>query len=244
MSSAGRLVASIVPAASLAGPDRRAMWALFVSNYEDVHEDRFYADLDGKQEVIVLRDGADLKGFCTLRADTIVVDGTPRICVFTGDTLVDPAYWGQQALHRAFFRYLMRIKLTNLRREVWWFLISKGYRTYLLLSRYIPEHWPRYDQPTPPARQAVLDAFSVTRFGADYDAPSGVVRHSEPAGRVKPGLVPVDRTDPEVSFFLARNPGHDAGDELCCVGLVDWRVPAQMVWKVTQRPLRQLGVAR
>ena len=244
MTAPGRLVASIVPPGAIGAADRAAMWALFGAAYDDVHEARFFADLDGKQHVIVLRDGPALKGFCTLRADAVVVDGKPRICVFTGDTLVDPVYWGQQALHRAFFRYLMMVKLKNWRHETWWFLISKGYRTYLLLTRYIPEHYPRFDQPTPAPRQRILDAFSVARFGADYDATTGIVRFSEPAGKVKAGLVPVERRDPEVGFFLDHNPGHADGDELCCIGLVDWRVPAQMAWKVVQRPLRRLGVAR
>lgn len=239
----GRLVAAIVPPATLGPEDRRAMWALFASVYDDVHEDRFFADLDAKQDVIVLRDGPALKGFCTLRADPVDVDGAPRICVFTGDTLVDPAYWGQQALHRAFFRYLMRVKLANPTREVWWFLISKGYRTYLLLARYIPEHWPRFDTPTPPARQRVIDAFATARFGDEYDAATGIVRFRAPAGRVKPGVVSIDRDDPEIRFFLDKNPGHADGDELCCVGLVDLRVPAQMAWKVVQRPLRRVGLA-
>ena len=57
--------------------------------------------------------------------------------------MIAQAYWGQKALQRVFTRYVVGVKLRHPLQRVYWFLITKGYKTYLLLSRYFPEYWPR-----------------------------------------------------------------------------------------------------
>src|SRR4029079_15523392 len=104
-----------------------------------------------KEHVIVLRDSGDgsLKGYSTLYVFDASVDGRRVKAVFSGDTIVDDMYWGQSTLQRAFFRYVLALKVRNPTVPLYWFLISKGFRTYLLLSRNFPEYWPRHEASTP-----------------------------------------------------------------------------------------------
>jgi hypothetical protein len=115
------------------------------------------------------------------------------------------------------------VKLRNPRVPVYWFLITKGYKTYLLLARNFPEHWPRRDRATPTWQKHVIDTFAATRFGSAYDPSRGILVFEEALGRLRPSVAPIDEDalrDPDVRFFAQKNPGATRGDELCCIGRV------------------------
>ena len=107
---------------------------------------------------------------------------------------------------------------------VYWFLISKGYKTYLLLSRNYTTYWPRHDKATPSWERTLIGHLATDKYGSSYRPATGVLRFEAREGRLKDGVAPVDPealTHPDIRFFLQRNPGHVDGDELCCVGKVD-----------------------
>lgn len=245
----GRLRASCVSRPALPPAVVQAMWELYAEYYEDVSEEVFRRDLGAKQFVILLRDSGDgaLRGFSTLQVYDQPVGGRRCVAVFTGDTVIDQAYWGQRALPRAFFRFLMQTKLRYPFTPVFWFLISKGYKTYLFLTRNVPRHYPRWNRPTPAWEQQVLDTLARERFGEAYDAQSGVVRFSGPSARVKSAVAGVDERamqSPDVRFFLERNAGYARGEELCCLGRVDFVLPLhflgrQLVPSARRQPRRK-----
>lgn len=107
---------------------------------------------------------------------------------------------------------------------LYWFLISKGYKTYLLLSRNYPVYWPRYDKPTPSWEKAVLDTLGTRKFGDEYLPEFGIIRHQNCPGKLKESVAPIgsDLRDkhPDIDFFANSNPYHEKGDELCCLGLI------------------------
>lgn len=221
----GHLYANIVRIADLGTDVREAMWVLFDRIYTDVDRMRFDQDLDEKQHVILMFDQGDhsLQGFSTLREYERTIDGREVIVVYSGDTVIAPGYWGQRALHSAFVRYITLCKARHPFTPVYWFLISKGYKTYLLLSRNFPEYWPRRDMPTPEWQSTVLTSLATEKFGAAFVPERGIVRFERPMGRLREDVAPIDPEmlgDPDVRFFMEKNPGHAAGDELCCLGRV------------------------
>jgi hypothetical protein len=224
------LRASTIPVASVTPGDRREMYALFERYYVDIDPARFERDLSAKDDVILLRDGGGaVRGFSTLKQLTVDVGGRRHRGVYSGDTVVDHTAWGQGELGRAFLRYLLWVRLTHPLRELWWFLISKGYKTYLLMANNFPEHWPRHEAPTPREPEQLRAAFARLAFGDDYDADAGVVRFSTPSGRLADGVAPIDpalvAANPRVRFFETANPGWARGDELVCVARMPWTLP-------------------
>lgn len=246
--AAGTLVAEIVPVRALDGDTREAMWRLYEAHYERTERPRFMADLDEKDDVIVVRDAADraVQGFTTLKSYPFPIpDGGGREArvVFSGDTIIAPAYQGQTALQRAFVRYVMGVVLRHPRMPVYWFLISKGYKTYLLMSRNFLAYWPRHDRPTPPPAQALLHALAAARFGRDYHPALGIVRFEPPGPRLLAWVAPIEPQaleQPDVRFFLSANPGWADGDELCCVGRVDLAMGLNYLRRLARRVARGL----
>ncbi|AKF06286.1 hypothetical protein [Sandaracinus amylolyticus] len=234
---------------SLAPAEIDAMWTLFSRHYDDVTRETFERDLARKQHVILLRAASDpggamsrqIVGFSTIEVDRRVVGGREVVSIFSGDTIVERRYWGTRALHRAFFRFVMALKLASPTAAVYWFLITKGYKTYLLLTRNFPEHWPRHDRPTPPWQQTILDELATRRFGDAYDARRGVLCFADSGhGRLRADVAPIDAAlacDPDVRFFVERNPGAPRGDELCCLGRVGVGLAMQFGRKQLARAL-------
>lgn len=235
-----QLRAQIAPVAELDEATRQAMWALFAAHYAEVSRDAFLSDLQRKQAVILLlaADGGSLCGFSTLEHYERIIEGRRVGVIFSGDTVVAREYWGQTALQRAFYGYIARCKLARPWRPLYWFLISKGYKTYLLLSRNFVSYWPRCDQPTPPRVRQLTDRLARERFGAAYRPSAGILHFERCLGRLRPEIARVDQElanrEEDVRFFVERNPGYVDGDELCCLGLVSTR-------QLLYFPLRLLG---
>lgn len=237
---AGRLRGVVSRVANLRSTDRDQMWAVFSRYYADVSREKFEADLAAKQDVILLVDAGDhrIQGFSTLEVYTRRLHGRPFVAVYSGDTVVDEAYWGQNALQRTFSRYILQTKLRHPFVPVYWYLISKGYKTYLLLARNFPTHYPRHDRSTPAFSQAVLDLLSEDKFGAAFDKSKGILHFDECQGRLKRGIAPIDTSllaYPDVRFFVEKNPGHVDGDELCCLGRIDAALPVNFLAKQVER---------
>jgi hypothetical protein len=189
---------------------------------------RFEQDLAEKQSVILLRDAADgaLGGFSTLmRLETALEgrEGRRVVAFFSGDTVVDRAYWGETELPRCFARHVFALAETERRAApatgVYWYLICSGYKTYRFLPVFFRDFFPTYRRPTPAAARRILDALGAWKFPGEYDAAAGVIRPRR-ATPLRPDVAMVESRllrNPDVAFFVAANPGHAAGDELACL---------------------------
>jgi hypothetical protein len=233
----GVLKAKVVPVASLTEKDRYAMYGLMVRYYDHMQWDRFNKDLDQKQDVILLLagKGREIKGFSTLMTTEATVNGKTARAIYSGDTVVDKAYWGQRVLGRKFLSYILSQKLKHPTSALYWFLISKGYKTYLLMANNALEYYPRYEMPTPADKQELLDAFATNMFGDAYQPETGLLKFPESLGQLREGVA--DITEEELSsnqrikYFVERNPNWKNGDELVCIANMSWLQPLQYATK-------------
>lgn len=240
------LSSSTVTVSALGPGQREAMWALLQAHYDGVARAQFEADLAEKSHVILLSDRArgELRGFSTLRCYTHEVAGRRLAVLYSGDTIIAREHWGQTALQRAWLASAMQLKLRCPRLPTYWFLTTKGYKTYLLLSRNFPEHWPRHDLSTPPWQRAVIDALAGEKFGAAYRPELGLLRREATSGvpcRLKTEVAPIRAADlrhPDIRFFQQQNPGYAGGDELCCIGRIDARLCLSYLLKLAGRTRR------
>ena len=217
-----RLQGRLVPVPDVTPTQRDALFALMDRHYENVRRRAFDADLDEKQWVILLSDPAteEICGFSTQVVLEAEAEGRPVRALFSGDTIIDRARWGDPALAHVWGRLALSLIDAAPDAELYWFLISKGYKTYRFLPLFFRHFYPRFDHPTPPSARRVLDALARRKFPADYDAAAGVVRAGPHKDRLRPDVAevtPERLRDPHVAFFVRRNPGHARGDELCCL---------------------------
>jgi len=217
-----RTEAVLVPAAEVPPARVEEMFALMERYYDRVTRANFLADLAEKQWVIVLLDPQTgvLHGFSTQVLLEVEVEGAAVRALFSGDTIVAQERWGETALVRAWARLALALIDRYAPEPLYWFLISKGYKTYRFLPLFFREFYPRFDFPTPAWATKIIDALGRYKFPGAYDAAAGIVRGGEQKDRLKPGVADLTAErlrDPHVRFFAERNPGHVRGEELCCL---------------------------
>lgn len=197
------------------------MFDLYDQYYDSVSEQQFKIDLFGKQYIITLKDSdGHLRGFSTAAISEHQFNGKLIRTFFSGDTVIDQRFWGQQALPRAWFRLTGAVKAEIPDVPLYWFLLVKGHRTYRYLRAFFKEFYPAYDQPTPTETKALMAMLAVDRFGALFFPDDGVVRFPRSHGHLKSELATIPAKDahrPDVQFFLGSNPGYVRGEELVCI---------------------------
>jgi hypothetical protein len=217
-----KLRGCLVPVAEMKPAQRDRMFALMECHYENVQRDVFESDLDEKPWVIQVwhpRSG-ELLGFSTQMLLDAVVSGRPVTALFSGDTIIDRRHWGDTALMHVWGRLALTLIDERLGSELYWFLITKGYKTYRFLPVFFHEFYPHPAFETPGRVHAVLDVLARRKFPRDFDAQRCVIRASARHDRLRSGVAEITearRRDPFVLFFDERNPGHAGGDELCCL---------------------------
>ena len=217
-----RLQGMVVPAPAPTPARREEMFRLLERYYENVSRADFLADLAEKHWVIVLLDPRtdELCGFSTQMLIEAVVDGAAVRALFSGDTIVARQHWGDIALARSWGRLALSLIDRWAPEDLYWFLISKGYKTYRFLPLFFREFYPRYDAPTPDWAGRLIHGFAGHKYAARLRRGGGGDAGLAAEGPPPPGVADLtaDRLrDPHVRFFAERNPGHGRGDELCCL---------------------------
>ena len=242
------LRARVVARAELSAVMIDEAYALFSSVYDGTERSRFVRDLSEKQWVVLLqdRDSGALRGFSTVLLRDIVTSRGPAKLFFSGDTVVHPSYWGQKVLQLATARLLFSLKVRQPTTPLYWFLISKGYRTYLLLANNFPRSIPRAAAAEDRELRVLLNEVARERFGAGYDTSTGIISNSGAHEYVRAGVAPVSESalrNRHVQFFVEHNPNHAAGDELACLAVVRIRdLVRAMARFAAHRVLRALGL--
>ncbi len=219
-----QIAVTVYKRADLGELEIAAMYALFADYYAETTVAHFRADLDEKTHVILLYTESKLCGFSTLTvlepAKNPDEDELPYRALFSGDTIIHRDQWGEQGLALAFCNLAGQLKAQQPNRPLYWFLISKGYRTYRYLHLFSKDYWPSYRKENMPELQGVLEVLARQKFGAYFDAATGIIQFPHSRGHLRPDWTKIrpnllDR--PEISFFLKRNPYFAEGAELACI---------------------------
>lgn len=209
----------LLPRDLLSEADRDRMFALMTEHYTQMDRTGFERDLAEKNWVLLFRDAAgQIQGFSTLLKYHASVAGRPVTVIFSGDTVIDRDHWGSRALPRNWIRAVRSLHTEDDHPEIYWLLLTGGFRTYRFLPLFWREFFPSVHNGNEELRQ-LRDRLATDRFGATFDPDTGIVRLPG-AYAVKNALAaptPGKRRDPHIDFFLQHNPGHCRGDELACI---------------------------
>jgi hypothetical protein len=215
------LQAGVVARASVAAMSIASMYSLYSRHYLDTTPAIFQRDLAAKTHVLLLRDERDrLCGFSTLEVYASAAAGRNVRVIYSGDTIIDPKYWGSSAFALAWLRFAGEVQRQDPCTPLHWLLIAKGHRTYRFLPAFARHYLPHHSRLPTDAERYLLNALAAEKFGAAYDPLTGIVRFAQPQGRLTADLAEVSdrhRRLPAVAYFLERNPGYGNGDELVCL---------------------------
>ncbi len=215
--------------------DIQQMFFLMNSHYESVIEAAFLNDLYTKSGIILIRDEENkIKGFSTFRLD--YEDSMDALVLFSGDTIIHSDAWGSNLLFSNFGRILDQMmaiqkgnyipdkitifgKLKNKTiSHLYWFLISKGYRTYLMLPLFFQSYYPGINGRIDGSLRHQLEKLAEKRFPEEWNQERGILEIHH--GRLIENLAEIPqkrRENKHVTFFLEQNPLFTMGEELACL---------------------------
>lgn len=244
-----KLFAKTLEVNELSFDDKNKMFELFQKYYENVSFEKFLKDLESKNRVIVLRDNdyKVIRGFSTLQNIQINQDGRKIFGLFSGDTVIDSNYWGGTALSMEFFKNVILTKLKNPTSEVYWFLISKGYKTYLLLANNFKTYYPHFEEQTPERIKTIIKKFANHMYDEElFDEQNLILKCANKFDRLKNSVAPISRelslTNPKIAFFEKMNPQWQEGNELCCLGRVDTGFALHYLSRTWKKQIKKMNL--
>ncbi len=225
------------------------MHAIFETYYDHGPIDTFMRDLTKKDGVFLVRRKKDqgIVGFSTLGIYHFEHEGRRVKGLFSGDTIIEKAYWGSRTLQTAFARKLLIEALKRPFSKQYWLLISKGYKTYLLLARNFPTYYPDHRQEHAGLKDLVVN-YCEQLYPGHLDQERMVLTFGEQANCLKEEVAPITealrQADPAIDFFAQRNPQWAQGHELPCVAQADLWTFAKAIWPFLWKALRGSPAAR
>ncbi len=91
----------------------RRMYGIYQKYYANTRYEIFERDFLEKTGVffIIEPKNKQIVGFSTVMERDFVVNGKARHAFFSGDTIIEQEYWGNRALTRAMYRYIVSFKM-------------------------------------------------------------------------------------------------------------------------------------
>ncbi|WP_256752310.1 hypothetical protein [Mesorhizobium sp. Mes31] len=211
------------PVADLMPVDRDQMFALYETYYEAVERNGFERDLAEKDAVVIIRRHGTIIGFSTYLVRQQTVGAETVNYLFSGDTVLHSARWGDPVLLRGFFRAAGAAKARTGGR-LFWFPIIGGHRTFRILPNFFREFVPAIHGAAAPRLEAIRNAIAAARYGHCFDAATGLVDFGPSQGHLRKQWADVEETAARnrfAAFFLKANPSYFRGVELACLAEFD-----------------------
>lgn len=199
----------------------RRMFQLMEQNYDHMNYEMFLSDLNSKCYVGILYDAHQtIQGFTTFAINPKGTGAVDYSIIFSGDTIISPDHWGTQEMMRGWGTSVGRIIAKDPSKKWYWFLLSKGHRTYMYLPLFFNEYHPSVNGQKDEELLEILNSTAAKLYDPYFHSTSGTIRFTKKIGELKPHLAQTTfekQNKPHIKFFLERNPGFHNGDELVCI---------------------------
>ena len=196
---------------------------LLLEEFDGVIWDDFIKDFEEKEYAMYLMSEGRIVGFSTMMFIDVIVEGQNKKLIFSGDTTVLRKY-------RESFGFAVEMAKLFVRAidlfpcmEIYYVLISKGYRTYRILPFYFKHFSPSYICETSREEQSIIAAFGQKKYPNQYRHNDGLLMFDGTTQRLK--LDSIDavqpfKGNPHTDFFFKKNPDYLLGNELICIAKV------------------------
>ena len=129
------------------------------------------------------------------------------------------------------------------------YIIGKlfSYKSYMVLCRNMPHTYPRHNMETPEFVRNLINEYGkrAKMENEIYDPETFILKRETTT--LKEGVVPLTKADleePNIKFFVERNPGWEKGHQMITAGEMRWSDLVVMVWKNMAKVARGRGGAK
>jgi len=146
---------------------------------------------------------------------------------FSGDTIIEKGFsWGIE-FQKEWIKYCLLESEKNMKNGVktYWFLISKGIKTYMYLPTYFKKFCPKADYTENEMEKKIKDIYAEKIYGNRYNKENGIVKNDGTNDFLRENVVVLSEKqlkNKNVQFFLEKNPNYQKGDELVCLAEISF----------------------
>jgi hypothetical protein len=218
MAARDRVVTQVLRTSALSARDWDEIWAL-TDEFFDVERAYAEAELRRRQRIALFRMNGALLGMACISTYPAKFRGRRLTVINTSHVLIRENWRGRNLVQKLGFRTFLAARARHPLRPIYWFFDSYSYKSYLLLPRNFRWFWPRYDEPTPEPRAALIDQLATELYGPAWRPARGIaVRSGQKRLRETAApLVLTQESEPDLQYFASANPGHAEGDMLICL---------------------------
>jgi len=210
-----------------------SMFLLMKNHYENMKKDKFLKDLYDKNDIFLLFENDELKGFSTIKKMELNIENEKEtvngkiVGFFSGDTIIEKGFsWGIE-FQKEWIKYCLLESEKNMKNGVktYWFLISKGIKTYMYLPTYFKKFCPKADYTENEMEKKIKDIYAEKIYGNRYNKENGIVKNDGTNDFLRENVVVLSEKqlrNKNVQFFLEKNPSYQKGDELVCLAEISF----------------------
>lgn len=217
------------------------MYSIYKEYYQNTKLSIFESDFAKKNGAILIFHPKTHKivGFSTVDIHQFEHVGKKYTVLFSGDTVIQKEFWGTRSLVSTMLKLLIKLRFVYARSEFYWLLISKGYKTYLLLANNYYAYYPhvngKHQELSP-----IVDKYCREFFSDYYDEETGLINFGTDYQPLKNDVAPITeqmkKVNPKIGFFEEKNPTWELGTELPCIGRLSWSDLARYPFRFLNKP--------
>jgi len=209
---------------NLSNKEISEMFEIMKNHYENIKYEKFLKDLANKKWVIVLEENGKIAGFSTAAIVELEIKGKTVKGLFSGDTVIDQQYKWEMEFQKTWVKFVTGL-MEEYDSEFYWFLLSKGEKTYRFLPLYFKEFYPCCERETPVEIKEMMDGYALKLYGGNYNRLTGIIKNSGENDYLNSQMAEVNSEklkNRHIKFFLEKNSGYSKGDELVCIAKLSY----------------------
>ncbi|WP_022818975.1 hypothetical protein [Fusobacterium russii] len=219
------------------------MYLLMNEHYDNINIVKFKRDLYLKDKVFLVYNSEILLGFSTLKKMSINLNGERIEGLFSGDTIIKKGFsWGI-SFQKEWIKYCLEESEKNkkLNIKTYWFLISKGIKTYLYLPTYFNLYSPKLNYIESELEKNLKNIYAGELYGERYIKETGIIKNDSTNDYLKEDIENISlkkKENENIKFFISKNPNYMQGDELVCLTEISY----ENLTKFGKRVIKNLNI--
>lgn len=203
--------------------EKEAMWGIY-RHYYHYTKAYFMDRLQQQDQFVLFMRGEQLVGFTGMKIRKVKIAGKWCRLIYFGQAVLHPSARGKSLFSAAAFMLCWKYWKDLLLGRICFWCDALSYKSYLLFAKSVESYYPNYQQATPGRINTIIRYIGEAHYADSFCTQTGTVRKTQNYVDDPTVLVsPQDLNDPDIHFYIQRNPGYQSGNGLITVAPITYK---------------------
>lgn len=230
----------LVSQQSLSCAQKEEMWTIY-HGYYHYSRSYFMERLERNTHFSLYLKEGKIGGFTGLRINQFKMDGSRKLLIYFGQTVITYAFRGQSLIPTTGIHLLKKFWKELLTHDAWFWFDALSYKAYLVPAKALKNFYPSAHENIPLEVEKLRNTVGEKYYGKNYCPQSGTVKKENNVlndATVK--IYKDDLMDVDIAFFAKVNPNHGQGHGLLTFAPINWaNIRKLVVRAITRKTLKK-----